>query len=83
MIDQIRRENALDQLLWETWRDVDQARINARPHHICETPLTELVARESLRLVYQVRRRCHRAWKAQGERDLVAEASIPAAPTGG
>jgi hypothetical protein len=81
MIDQIRQENVLDQLLWETWRDVDQVRINARPHHIYETPLTELVARESLRLVSQVRRRFHRAWHPVRS-DLVAGASVPASERG-
>ena len=78
MIDQIRQENVLDQLLWETWRDVDQAHIPARPHHFYETPLTELVARESLRLVSQVRRRFHRGWKVPAGSDLVAGASVPA-----
>jgi hypothetical protein len=82
MIDQFRQENVLDQLLWETWRDVDQARINARSHHIYETPLTELVARESLRLVSQVRRRFHRGWKVPGGSDLVAGASVPAPKRG-
>ena len=67
MIDQIRHENVLDQLLWETWRDVDQSRICVRPHDIYEQSLTGFVARESLRLVSQIRRRCHRGWMAPTE----------------
>jgi hypothetical protein len=73
MVDQIRQENALDQLLWETWRDVDQAEINDCSHRIHETPLTEFVVQESLRLVYEVRRRFHWGWKAPGGSDRVAE----------
>jgi hypothetical protein len=71
MVDQ---ENVLDQLLWETWRDVDQAQINDCSHRIHETALTEFVAQEMLRLAYQVRRRFHRGWKAPGRRDRVGEA---------
>ena len=63
MIEQIRRENMLDQLLWETWSDVDQACISTRAETIHEQPLTEFVARQALRLVFQVKRRVHRGWK--------------------
>ena len=66
MINQIRHENMLDQLLWETWRDVDKARIRVRSHDFYEEPITGFVARESLRLVYQIRRRSHRGWRAPG-----------------
>jgi hypothetical protein len=74
MVDQIRQENVLDQLLWETWRDVDQAQINDCSHRIYETPLTEFVVQESLRFVYEVRRRFHQGWKVPGGSDRVAEA---------
>jgi hypothetical protein len=75
MIDQIREENMLDQLLWETWREGDHARIGVR-QDIYEQPLTELVTRESLRLVYQVRRRSHRGWRVPGRSDAVASPHI-------
>ena len=64
MIEQIKRENMLDQLLWETWSDVDQACISTRAETIHEQPLTEFVARQALRLVFQVKRRVHRGWRA-------------------
>jgi hypothetical protein len=73
MVEQIRQENVLDQLLWETWRDVDQAEIYDCSHRIHET-LTDFVLQESLRLVYEVRRRFHRGWKAPGGPDRAAEA---------
>jgi hypothetical protein len=63
MIDQIRRENILDQLLWETWSDADPSRISARASTIHEQPLAEFVARQTLRLVFQVKRRLHRGWR--------------------
>jgi hypothetical protein len=65
-IEQIRRENMLDQLLWETWNDVGQACISTRVETIHEQPLTEFVARQALRLVFQVKRRVHRGWLAPG-----------------
>ena len=68
MIEQIRRENVLDQLLWERWSDVDQACISTRVEAIHEQPLTEFVARQALRLVAQVKRRAHRGWRAPSER---------------
>lgn len=61
MIDRIRRENMLDQLLWEAWGDVEQSRICVRLHDLYEKP--GFLAGESLRLVYQLRRRFHRGWR--------------------
>jgi hypothetical protein len=74
MVDQIRQENVLDQLLWETWRDVDQGQINDLSHRVYETSFAEFVSQETLRLVYRVRRRVHCGWKAPGRRGRVAAA---------
>jgi len=77
MIDQIRQENALDQLLWETWRDVDQARISVLPHRMHDAPFKDLVAQESMRFVYQVRRRFHRSWRILAGGDMVSGTNDP------
>ena len=53
-IEQIRRENMLDQLLWEAWCDTDQAQLE---HVRCEARLLNSVVRDSLRVVYQIERR--------------------------
>jgi hypothetical protein len=72
MVDQIRQENVLDQLLWETWRDADQARLGVHPHNIHEAPFAESVATGSRRLLYQAKRRFRRGWRAPSESHPVA-----------
>jgi hypothetical protein len=63
MIDQIKQDNILDQLLWETWRDTERDCVATHSTDIGEMPLAEFVVTQSLRLFYQVRRRFHRGWK--------------------
>lgn len=77
MIEQIRRDNVLDQLLWETWRDVEQARICMRSHEIHEMPFAEFVATESLRLVSQAKRRFQRGWNAPRGRGVAPAPAFP------
>ena len=64
MMDAIRRDNMLDQLLWETWKDVGTNVAAARPlpHTLTEERLTKRLATQSSRFANQVRRRVYRRW---------------------
>jgi hypothetical protein len=76
MIDQMRQENQLDQLLWETWKDADQAKTGARSLQFYEPSLPEFAARETLRFVSQVRRRFHRGWKLRSGGNLITGTTL-------
>jgi len=64
MMDAIRRDNMLDQLLWETWKDVGTNVAAARPlpHTLTEERLTKRLATQLSRFANQVRRRVYRRW---------------------
>jgi hypothetical protein len=62
MVDQIRRDNALDELLWESWRETGRDVSRVQPREIYQKSHTELRASEWLRPVYQVERRFRRGW---------------------
>lgn len=67
MIDAIKQDNILDQLLWEAWKDAEQGQPQPSLQTIGETPLTSRAATQSSRLINQVKRRFHRGWNAPGE----------------
>ena len=61
MIADIRAENAIDQKLWETWRDVrhDTAAVEPRPF---QGRASSFIRSEASRFVNQILRRMHRRW---------------------
>lgn len=67
MIDSIKQDNILDQLLWESWKDSESSQLQPRLQAIGETPLTRRVATQSSRLINQVKRRYHRGWHAPSD----------------
>jgi len=62
MIASIRRDNELDQILWETWRDAGDGPIEPVPHEFAQEARTKRLTRPASRLVNQVRRRVDRRW---------------------
>ena len=80
MIDAIKQDNVLDQLLWEAWKDAEQDQPQLSLHAIGETPLTKRVATQSSRLINQVKRRFHRGWMAPGELSADAWSSCAIQP---
>ena len=68
MIDIIRRDNTLDQHLWETWKDASTNGIGVDPAplNFTEERLTDRIATQSSRFVNQVRRRMYRRWPTVG-----------------
>lgn len=62
MIASIRRDNELDQILWETWRDAGDGPIEPVPHEFAQEAQTRRLTRHASRLVNQVRRRVDRRW---------------------
>ncbi len=67
MIDTIKQDNILDQLLWESWNDAERDQPQPSLQAIGETPLTRRVATQSSRLINQVKRRYHRGWNAPSD----------------
>ena len=67
MIDTIKQDNILDQLLWESWKDTERDQPQPSLQAIGETPLTTRVATQSSRLINQVKRRFHRGWNAPSD----------------
>ncbi len=62
MIDTIKQDNILDQLLWESWKDAEQGQAQPSLQAIGDTPLAKHMATQSSRIVNQVKRRFHRGW---------------------
>ena len=67
MIDTIKQDNILDQLLWESWKDAEHGKLQPSLHSIGEPSVTWRMATQSARLINQVKRRFHRGWNAPGE----------------
>ncbi|MBQ0818244.1 MAG: hypothetical protein KBT60_09780 [Methyloceanibacter sp.] len=67
MIDSIKQDNMLDQLLWENWKDADNDRAQPSLRNFAEDPLAKRAATQSSRLFNQVRRRFHRGWNAPSD----------------
>jgi hypothetical protein len=67
MIDTIKQDNILDQLLWESWNDAERDQPQPSLQAIGETPLTRRVATQSSRLINQVKRRFHRGWNVPSD----------------
>jgi hypothetical protein len=67
MIDTIKQDNILDQLLWESWKDTERDQPQPSLQAIGEIPLTTRVATQSSRLINQVKRRFHRGWNAPSD----------------
>ena len=63
IIDRIKEDNMLDQMLWEAWKDANGGGTQPRPHSFSEDSLVKRVAVQSSRLINQARRRYHRGWK--------------------
>lgn len=61
-IAQIRRENILDQRLWETWRDAGHDVRPMRPRALMERTSPDFISTEATRFVYQLMRRAQRRW---------------------
>lgn len=61
-IAQIRRENLLDQRLWETWHEVRHSTATVRPHALGGRRASGFVSTEAMRLVSQIARRIQRRW---------------------
>jgi hypothetical protein len=68
MIDIIRRDNTLDQHLWETWKDAgtNGIGVDPAPLNFTDERLTDRIATQSSRFVNQVRRRMYRRWPTVG-----------------
>ena len=61
-ISQIRRENMLDQRLWETWREARENTATIRPRALGGRNAPGFVSTEAMRFVSQVLRRIQRRW---------------------
>ncbi len=68
-IEQIKQDNMLDQLLWETWKDAKWGSVRAPCQDIAEEARSSLLAAQSLRLFNQVKRRLNRGWKVPVHED--------------
>jgi len=63
MLNQIRHDNELDQLLWEGCCNVDRDVVDTiQPREICETSRIKFIGSELLRPLYQAKRRFQRGW---------------------
>ena len=61
-VAQIRRENLLDQRLWETWREAGHDIASVRPRALGGRNATGFVTAEATRFVNQIARRIQRRW---------------------
>lgn len=61
-VAQIRRENLLDQRLWETWREAGTDVASVRPRALAGRNATGFVTAEATRFVNQIARRIQRRW---------------------
>jgi hypothetical protein len=80
MIDTIKQDNILDQLLWESWNDAERDQPQPSLQAIDETPLTRRVATQSSRLINQVKRRYHRGWSALSDSNAYGWSSCAIQP---
>jgi hypothetical protein len=65
-VAQIRRENLLDQRLWETWQEARHDVAAVRPHALNGRSAQSFVSSEALRFVSQIGRRIQRRWAPIG-----------------
>lgn len=63
-IAQIRRENLLDQRLWETWHEARENTATIRPRALGSRNAPGFVSTEAIRFVSQIARRLQRRWGA-------------------
>lgn len=61
-IAEIRRENLIDQRLWETWRDARHDVASVRPRALAGRSASGFISTEAMRFVSQVARRIQRRW---------------------
>jgi hypothetical protein len=61
-IAKIRRENLVDQKLWETWRDARHDVASARPRALAGAGASGFISTEAVRFVSQIARRIQRRW---------------------
>jgi hypothetical protein len=61
-IAQIRRENLVDQRLWETWREAKEETASIRPRPLTGPSGQSFVSSEAVRFVNQLTRRIQRRW---------------------
>jgi hypothetical protein len=61
-LSQIRRENRLDQRLWETWHEAQDQTAQIRPHALGDRGSPGLVSVEARRFISQIARRLQRRW---------------------
>ncbi len=61
-VAQIRRENLLDQKLWETWHEAGRDTAAVRPATLGGRSATGFVTSEATRFVNQIARRIQRRW---------------------
>jgi hypothetical protein len=60
VLDRIRRENSLDQQLWETWRNARHDTAQVQPAGLAAPKTLAFVRTEAIRLAFQVARRYKR-----------------------
>jgi len=75
----IRAENALDQLLWETWREARHDTSAVRPLPL-EARSSSFIGNEASRLVNQILRRVHRRWGSFDDAPVPVIHGDPATP---
>jgi hypothetical protein len=61
-VDRIRRENLLDQRLWETWREAGHDVGSVCPRALAGRNATGFITAEATRFVNQIARRVQRRW---------------------
>lgn len=79
-IAQIRRENVLDQRLWETWRDAGHDVRTVRPRALTALASPDFVSTEATRFVYQLMRRAQRRFGYVEASRLPVPAGLATAP---
>lgn len=75
-IDRIRRENSLDQQLWETWRNAGRHPARVTLPDLATPSIPGFVRSEATRLVFQVARRFKRGWAQNIAPDTVAQPGL-------
>jgi hypothetical protein len=63
MLETIKRDNTLDQMLWETWKDAHQERADHRTEEFRGYGRVNRASAQASRLFNQVKRRLHRGWR--------------------
>lgn len=62
MLETIKRDNLLDQMLWEAWKDAHLERIDHRTENVRGYGRLSRATAQASRLLNQVKRRLHRGW---------------------